>query len=823
MNAPKQAEKKATTGYGDMAPVLLTKGYMPIPIKLGEKRPEPEINKVIGKGWSRVTADDVPALADAFGKSYVGLVTGAVRAFDVDFMDELIVKKVITKLTEDYPGVLVRRGNPPKVLFVFRAEKAELGKRASKWYYPPGIDLTDKDAVKAAKDKRSRLEVLGKGQQFVAKAYHPDTREPYVWKGGRSPVQVPVNKLPVITESYLDEIFEWIDNLATEAKMVPAGSEVDAGEVKPFEGKGEPFIVDGYDLQRTLDVIDICIKYGALDMETRGESSEHPGWLHAGMVLHMQGQGESEWLDAWKSISWPDAPCQTVWKSFRVGGGGFGLKNLLDALHKAPSVPMATLVEHPRVHAHRAVAKPEDFPEEEVREVEGEVVAPEQLSAKDVMLADTVLVTDTGEFVRLKDMSSMKTQTLNMVWGHVLSEPQAATVFKTSPNKMIVAGLRWWPGETLMFEVEGKKLLNSYMPSDIMQEARSMEQVSDEDIEIYLELVQRLIPGDEQRGFLLDLFAFTAQRMDVKSNVHPLLGGAHGIGKDSILQPLINCIGEDHAKAIDEGTAASDYDDHLVESKIVVVEEVQQFIGKLDFENKMKMRLASPPAKLQVNPKSKPKQHIPNIHLWMFYTNYRTPMNISQGDRRLFCVWCEGTEAEAQQLEAEGYYKRYWDWLEYHGGFQKVAGWLMQRDVSKFDPKKRAMMTPWKQEIIDHSGTPVQQALRRLDENPNSIFHRRRLITAEELIEELGDVNGRKPTYQHVSQYLTERGAVQYGQCQKRIGGQKQRARVWILDDLERLSKLTGADLYQEWHDEVAAETAQRGFPDVDEDDTSWI
>jgi len=388
---------------------------------------------------------------------------------------------------------------------------------------------------------------------------------------------------------------------------------------------------------------------------------------------------------------------------------------------------------------------------------------------------------------------------------------------------MIVAGLRWWPGEKLMFEVEGKKLLNSYRPSDIMQEARSMEQVSDEDIEIYLELVKRLIPDDVHRKFLLDLFAFTAQRMDVKSNVHPLLGGAHGIGKDSILQPLINCIGEDHAKAIDEGTAASDYDDHLVESKIVVVEEVQQFIGKLDFENKMKMRLASPPAKLQVNPKSKPKQHIPNIHLWVFYTNYRTPMNISQGDRRLFCVWCEGTEAEARELEAEGYYKRYWDWLECHDGFQKVAGWLMQRDTSKFDPKKRARMTPWKQEIIDHSGTPVQQALRRLDEDPNSIFHRRKLITADELIEELGEVNGKRPTYQHVSQYLTERGAVQYGQCQKRIAGQKRRARVWILDDSKGLSKLSGADLYQEWHDEVAAEPAQRGFPDLDQDDTSLI
>jgi hypothetical protein len=45
-----------------------------------------------------------------------------------------------------------------------------------------------------------KLELLGDGQQFIAFGEHPDTRCPYVWEGGESPLNVKRAELPHISE-----------------------------------------------------------------------------------------------------------------------------------------------------------------------------------------------------------------------------------------------------------------------------------------------------------------------------------------------------------------------------------------------------------------------------------------------------------------------------------------------------------------------------------------------------------------------------------------------------------------------------------------------
>ena len=83
-----------------------------------------------------------------------------------------------------------------------------------------------------------------------------------------------------------------------------------------------------------------------------------------------------------------------------------------------------------------------------------------------------------------------------------------------------------------------------------------------------------------------------------------LLGGAEGVGKDYLLHPLVTAM-EGHHHTIDGDVLMSDFNDHLLSTKYLHINEVElsnhreaDSVGK-----KLKPLAAAPPHKLRVNPK----------------------------------------------------------------------------------------------------------------------------------------------------------------------------------------------------------------------------
>ena len=74
--------------------------------------------------------------------------------------------------------VLVRTGLPPKRLIPFRTDTP-----------------FSKISIKFIGTKE-RLEFLGDSQQFVAFGTHPDTMQPYTWRGVRGEADCPSNRPP---------------------------------------------------------------------------------------------------------------------------------------------------------------------------------------------------------------------------------------------------------------------------------------------------------------------------------------------------------------------------------------------------------------------------------------------------------------------------------------------------------------------------------------------------------------------------------------------------------------------------------------------------
>jgi hypothetical protein len=119
---------------------------------------------------------------------------------------------------------LRRVGRAPKVLLVYRPE-VPLPKMATPELYLP-------DGTKV------QVEILGKGQQFVAYGVHPDTHREYEWTA-LGPDVVPLVDLPEVTEARLCGFLA-----AAEAMLRAAGGQTqkerEAATGKAAEGPAEP-------------------------------------------------------------------------------------------------------------------------------------------------------------------------------------------------------------------------------------------------------------------------------------------------------------------------------------------------------------------------------------------------------------------------------------------------------------------------------------------------------------------------------------------------------------------------------------------------------
>jgi len=121
----------------------------------------------------------------ALNGSSIGIVTTWTPALDADCMDPEFMAEFKARIWQAFGCPPVRVGRAPKLLMLFRTDEP-FKKEASASY----ID---------SEGRRAQLEILGKGQQFVAYGIHPDTNKPYEWTGLEEPLNIRADQLPILT------------------------------------------------------------------------------------------------------------------------------------------------------------------------------------------------------------------------------------------------------------------------------------------------------------------------------------------------------------------------------------------------------------------------------------------------------------------------------------------------------------------------------------------------------------------------------------------------------------------------------------------------
>lgn len=668
----------------------------------------------------------------------VGVVCGepsGVIGLDIDCLDQEAAD-IARQVAEARLGVApIRIGRAPKCMLVFRIDAFS---DLIKWR---------KIGFKLREDQDEQLvEIRGAGQQFVAYGIHPKTQQPYTWTTADG-VMPPLSRLPIVDEEDVIDYFELlaarVEELGGEMVRKSAGATGSADREKIGQ--------DGlaYDADRLDELVEaVSMIPNNSDLFPARDDYIKVGCAIKAAFAADEQQGFVVWLDwayRWEDGTHSEQEPERDWKRM-----------------KAPfEVGSPYLVELARSHGWKDAklkfeALPDNGEDEQVGKTErsddGITGASETAGVE--FWDRYVWVEDIERFVDLEERSLLTMRQFSVRFPHIgkgpfsQTESPAAIYLTNSAMRSMFHTRTYRPGQGLDLLEGRQRAVNTWSPGPVHSQLPGYGWAhlykykdipcGDKDINKFMGLAEHLFPDDRERGLLLDWMAFQIQHPGVKCGWHPVIGGAQGIGKDSLLQPLIMGLGEKNVSQTSPADLSGAWTHWALESQLVIVQEMNNF-HRREVMDKLKPYLAAPPDKIQINIKGVPQYSQPNIMNMVFFTNHADAVALEQGDRRCFVLW-----SEAKPLTAV-WFREYYQWLYEHKGAAAVCGWLAQRDLSAFDGTGRAPETIAKDKMRIAALSPVEACIYEAITEGEDIFAHRDLLTIREIADWLRHGRGFGP------------------------------------------------------------------------------
>ena len=275
--------------------MLVDRDYPILPLQPGTKKPG---RYRLGEWhdypeWSRhcdraTTAHEVDLWAD-WPEAGIGIAAGRVIGIDIDLLDSEDVARSIEALAREQLGntPAVRIGRAPKRLLVYRADEPFAG-----FKLPP-------------------IEVLGRGQQFVAYGIHPETGEPYTWPVD-SLADLDLDELPAITEAQARDFAQAAYQLVPE-ELRP--KRLSIGSRGPGDG------LDAPEQRGTFPAVAAALHF------IPNPELDYDSWITVGLAIK-GALGDDGWplFDAWSATARKYVASTTAekWRTFkpdRIGAG----------------------------------------------------------------------------------------------------------------------------------------------------------------------------------------------------------------------------------------------------------------------------------------------------------------------------------------------------------------------------------------------------------------------------------------------------------------------------------------------------------------------
>lgn len=200
------------------------------------------------------------------------------------------------------------------------------------------------------------------------------------------------------------------------------------------------------------------------------------------------------------------------------------------------------------------------------------------------------------------------------------------------------------------------------------------------DCSLYLNhLKQVMCAGDEASyTYLVGWMAHLFQRPDIKPNVAIVLKSVEGTGKGTMAEPLLTILGPHGNKTNGAYAIASRFNGTLASRLFIFADEVD--LTDKHVADRLKGIISETTVNLER--KGLEIEPLPNYCRLIFASNHTRVLNAGIRERRYLVL-----EPSDEKAQDSAYFRNLWAWIK-DGGAAKLLHYLLQVDISEFDPYK---------------------------------------------------------------------------------------------------------------------------------------
>lgn len=228
--------------------------------------------------------------------------------------------------------------------------------------------------------------------------------------------------------------------------------------------------------------------------------------------------------------------------------------------------------------------------------------------------------------------------------------------------------------------------------------------------ELWQELLEKQVMDATLRKWFLQWMAYPLQNLGAKMNAYVHLYGPPGIGKNAILQPLLEIYGC-NGVVMGKDQIASTFNSIYSARQFVNLDEMHggSDSGALSISNRIKGLVTS--SKLVVNTKGQPEYEVTNCVNLVTTSNYSDSIKFDEGERRACVIKFEGRMGQ-----------EWWDTYFKDIRAAQVYSFLLDVDMTGFNPGGAAPDTQWKEMVIDATRDAMTKWVRDLSIDPDSVL-----------------------------------------------------------------------------------------------------
>ncbi len=223
----------------------------------------------------------------------------------------------------------------------------------------------------------------------------------------------------------------------------------------------------------------------------------------------------------------------------------------------------------------------------------------------------------------------------------------------------------------------------------------------------WIDHLHRVYPEDVEH--ILFWLAHRVQRPAEKVNHALVFGGAQGIGKDTLLEPIKYAVGPWNFIEVSPAHLLGRFNG-FVKSVILRINEARDLgdVDRYGWYDHMKVYTASPPDVLRCDEKNLREHAVFNVCGVIITSNHKSDgIYLPADDRRHYVAWSDLTKDDF----TSDYWQGLYHWYHQNGGIGHVAAYLAQMDLAGFDPKAPPPKTMAWHEIVDANRAPEDAEL----------------------------------------------------------------------------------------------------------------